>query len=82
MCIFANLKNIFGKPNKGLHSIRLFDIAIVDVLMTILFAYIISKFKKYNFKKTLFNLFLLGIILHKLFCVETTINNLLFFNNL
>ena len=78
MCIFKKIKNIFGEPKKGLHSFRIFDIAIIDVLFTVLLAYIISKKKKYKFKKTLLYLFLSGIILHQLFCVETTINNLLF----
>tara|TARA_B110000285_G_scaffold233462_1_gene307332 strand:- start:1515 stop:1754 length:240 start_codon:yes stop_codon:yes gene_type:complete len=78
MCIFKKYKNIFGEPKKGLHSFRIFDIAMIDLILTVLLAYIISKKKKYNFKKTFFYLFLSGIILHQLFCVETTINNLLF----
>ena len=35
-------KNILGEPNKGIHSYRVFNIAIVDVLMTIITAYVIS----------------------------------------
>ena len=29
------LKNLFGKPNEGLHSYRLNDVAIVDYVLTI-----------------------------------------------
>jgi hypothetical protein len=78
MCIFKNLNKIFGEPGIGLHSIRIINIAVVDVDLTILFSYIISKKYKLNFKKTLLNMFLLGIISHEIFCVKTTINKLLF----
>lgn len=71
-------KNIFGEPRKGAHSYRLFDIAIVDVVSTILLAAVISKIWKLDFIKVLIIVFLLGIILHRLFCVDTTIDRLLF----
>ena len=32
---FCQYANIFGKPGQGLHQYRLFNIAIVDVLLTI-----------------------------------------------
>ena len=71
-------KNILGVPGKGVHSYRIFNIAIVDVLLTLIVAYIIS----YIFKKSFFwvsvILFILGIILHRLFCVRTTVDKLLF----
>jgi len=78
MCIFKDLKDIFGKPREGLHSYRIFNIAIVDVLLTILLAFLISYFLSYKFIYVLVFLFLSGIILHRLFCVRTTIDKLLF----
>lgn len=71
-------KNIFGKIKEGPHQYRLFNIAIIDVLLTILVAYFISKFTKYHFKIVLIILFILGIITHRLFCVKTTVDNFLF----
>jgi hypothetical protein len=71
-------KNIFGKPNEGVHSYRVFNIAIVDVLMTIFGAFLISYFFKVSFLYTTIILFILGIILHKLFCVRTTVDKILF----
>lgn len=71
-------KDILGKPGKGAHSYRIFNIAIVDVLLTILLAYIISFFAKTNFMYTLIIVFILGIISHRIFCVRTTIDKLLF----
>ena len=75
LCPYTNL---FGKPSEGAHKYRLFDIAIVDVVSTIGGAYLISKYTKQDFKQVLVILILLGIILHRLFCVKTTIDKLLF----
>lgn len=73
-------KNALGEPDKGIHSYRLFGVAVADVVMTILGAFIISYFSKISFIKTLLVLFLLGIILHRLFCVRTTVDKLIFPN--
>ncbi len=78
MCIFKQFKDIFGKPGEGLHGYIIFNIAIVDVLVTILLAFLISKYFKVCMYKTLIVLFLLGIISHRLFGVRTTIDKLLF----
>jgi fatty acid desaturase len=71
-------KDLLGEPRKGAHSYRIFNIAIVDVILTILVALLISFLAKVSFKWTLLILFLLGIILHRIFCVKTTIDNLIF----
>lgn len=80
-------KNIFGEPNTGIHSIRIYDIAIFDVLATLLFAvafyqFIIIEWLKMNDKIKLWMVilffFALGILLHRLFCVRTTVDKLLF----
>lgn len=77
--MFCKYKYILGKPKTGAHSIRIFDIAIIDVILTILLAYLVNLFYPiYSFQKILLTLFILGIILHRLFCVRTTIDKLLF----
>ena len=73
-------KNILGEPGKGIHSYRLFGVAIADVTITVIAAALISYFLKYSFITTLIVLFILGIVLHKIFCVKTTIDKLLFPN--
>lgn len=73
-----NLKNIFGVPRRGIHSYRVFDIAIVDVLATIIVAYGLSYIVKMKFIYVLLMLFILGIIVHRIFHVNTTINRLIF----
>ena len=75
---FCKYKNIFGEPNTGLHSYRIFDIAVVDAVSTIILAVILSYFLKIKFLIVLLALFILGIIMHHLFCVRTTIDKLIF----
>lgn len=80
--MLCQYKDIFGKVGEGVHSIRIFNIAIVDVILTILGAYLLHKyvgiFKKYKFYQVLIGLFILGIVLHKIFCVRTTVDKILF----
>ena len=71
-------KNMFGSPKEGIHSYRIFDIAIMDVIPTILGAIFLSFLFKWNLIYTIIGLFFLGIISHRLFCVRTTIDKLLF----
>jgi hypothetical protein len=71
-------KNIFGKPNEGVHSYRIFNLAIVDIIATLIAAFLISYFFKISFFYTCIFLFILGILFHKLFCVKTTIDKILF----
>lgn len=77
--MLCQYKDIFGKVGKGIHSYRFFNIAIADVLLTIFAAFIIHLFiPKFKFSVILILLFILGIILHRIFCVRTTIDKLLF----
>lgn len=74
----CSYKKLFGNPNTGPHSYRIFNIAIVDLALTILLALFISSLFKYSFTITTIILLLLGILLHRLLCVRTTIDKLLF----
>lgn len=74
-------KDIFGKPNEGVHSPRIFGLAAVDTGLTILGSYMIAK----HFDKKMCNniyisfvivfiiLMILSVFAHKLFCVETAL---------
>jgi hypothetical protein len=70
--------NMFGEPNTGLHKYRFLDLAIIDVLLTFLLGLFVSKLFKKAIWKVLIILFLLAIFFHRIFCVNTTINKLLF----
>ena len=72
-------KNSLGKIGEGVHSYRVFDVAIVDVIFTVIGAAIIHFFMpQYRFIVILTALFATGIIMHRLFCVRTTVDKLLF----
>jgi hypothetical protein len=77
-CPFAEYSNILGEPNKGIHSVRLLDVAILDVIGTVFGAGLISYSFNYKFWKVLMILFIMGIILHWMFCVNTTVNKWIF----
>ena len=80
MLKLCKYKDILGKPNTGLHKYRVFNIAIVDVLLTILAAKLIQYYmmEGTEFWIIFVFLFILGIIIHRIFCVRTTIDKLLF----
>jgi hypothetical protein len=71
-------KHIFGIEGQGFHSYRVMNIAIFDVIGTILIAWIISIIFKIHFGYVIIVAFLLGVILHRIFCVNTTINKYIF----
>ena len=83
---FCKLSNLLGAPDTGLHRFRIFDIAIIDVLLTIILALIIktlvNRFAHIDISFWLYFicLLILSIILHRLFCVRTTIDKILFPN--
>ena len=70
-------KDSFGKPGEGAHKYRLFGLAIVDVILTIVISLIIAWFWGKKFWMILLAFFILGEILHILFCVKTPITNFL-----
>ena len=80
MVDLCKYKNALGEPKKGVHSYRFLGVSIMDVLMTLIGAAIISYFSGYSFLYVAIFLFILGIFLHRLFCVRTTVDKLLFPN--
>jgi len=76
-------KDLFGKPGTGVHKYRIFNIAIVDVVATIVVVYLIYVLLRYfgyivNFWILLVGMFILGIFLHRIFGVRTTVDKILF----
>lgn len=74
---FCTYKSIFGNPGEGFHKHYL-GVAMGDLLGTILIIFLISWFGKYRFWDVFVVVFLITIVLHRLFCVNTTINKLIF----
>lgn len=72
--MFCSYKNIFGKPNEGIHKYRIFGMAFFDILGLLLLTIIISKHFRHDFIQVLICLTLLTILIHYLFCVPTALN--------
>jgi hypothetical protein len=73
-------KNAFGEPRAGLRKYRIFNIAIMDTVVVIIIGYFISIFMKWPLLNVLAVLFISGIIIHRMFCVRTGIDKIVFPN--
>ena len=78
-------KDIFGEPRSGPHAYRipLIDVAAIDLILTILLGFFLSKYlfgsrTSYSFWITFLILFVISIIAHRAFCVRTTVDKFLF----
>ena len=76
--MLCKYKDIFGKPNTGVHKYRILNIAIVDVACVLIAGFFISKYFKTDIYYTLAYLFIAGIIAHRIFCVQTTVDKFIF----
>lgn len=70
-CPLSDFKNIFGKPNTGVHQYKILNTAIVDYILTILGAFFLTYFSQIPLVLTTIGLFSVGIILHIVFGVNT-----------
>ena len=73
-CPYAN---ILGEPNKGVHSIRFFGLAVVDSILTIIAAYITSVSFNIRFFSSLLAWFVVGELLHYIFGVKSAFLNMI-----
>lgn len=76
-------KDVFGKPGETVHSYRVFDIAIIDAILVMIIAVVIKVIldKHYpgiSLGYILLAVFTTGILAHRIFCVRTTVDKLLF----
>lgn len=80
----CRFKEIAGKPREGVHKYRFMGIAIYDFLATAIFAIVCAYFVPGNYSYvTKFGAILTasiiaGIIVHRLFCVNTALNVAIF----
>ena len=77
----CQFKDLFGKPREGNHKYRIpiIDLAIVDVLIAALAGYFIGvRYLEYSAISVFVFLLILTIVSHRIFCVETTLDQYLF----
>ena len=67
-----------GDLGKGVHSYRIFNIAYIDVIVVVLGAIGISYLVKIPAWIAIIGMLILGIVVHKLLCIRTTVDKLLF----
>ncbi len=78
MIDLCKYKELFGSPGTGIHAFRIFGISVWDTIITIICAVIIAWVTGWSYIQTIIGFFLLGIIVHRLFCVRTGVDKLLF----
>jgi Kef-type K+ transport system membrane component KefB len=78
----SELKNVLDKNlgivNTGIHSYRIFDIAYMDVIIVLVAAILIAWAMNWSYIKTIVGIFILGIVVHKVLCVGTSVDKALF----
>jgi hypothetical protein len=75
LCKYSKL---LGEPGKGAHSLRICNIAVVDVLLTALVAWLLGWWLDKSIICIFVILLLIGIILHRVFAVNTTVNKAIY----
>jgi hypothetical protein len=73
-CIY---KDSLGIPGQGFHT-HILGVAILDVIGSILIAELLAYVFNWNIYLTMIAVFLTGIVLHRIFCVRTTLDKILF----
>jgi hypothetical protein len=73
-------RNLFGEPGSttGLRKYRIFGIALWDVSVTLVCALLFAWVFRLPYLKTVVAIFILGIFVHRAFCVQTAVDKLLF----
>ncbi len=67
-------RDVLGKPREGVHKYRIGRYALFDIAGTMIGGCLVAKWMEWNKIDTMIGLFLLGIVLHRLFCVNTSLN--------
>ena len=75
--MFCPYKDRLGVPGEGVHK-HFFGLAMFDVIATVVVAELLVYFFHLSRPWTILALFLTGIVLHRIFCVRTTIDKYLF----
>lgn len=79
--MLCKYRHVFGKEGEGVHSVRFMNIAVIDVLGTVLGGALIAWLAGWGWRGFLLVtvlLFVIAILMHRLFCVNTTVNKAIF----
>lgn len=70
-CPFKKYKHALGMPDKGVHKYKILNTAIIDYVLTIFLAIVITTVTKIPLVLTTIVAFISSIVLHTLFGLET-----------
>ena len=73
-------KDLFGKAGttEGLRKYRIIGIALFDVSVTVVCAILFAWFFRLPYIQTVVAIFILGIFVHRAFCVRTAVDKMIF----
>jgi len=80
MTSLCEYRDVFGRPGEGVHATRFLGLAAFDLVATVAGAAILALLTDVPFPIVLAVLLVVGIIAHRVFCVDTALNTMLFGN--
>ena len=78
MDCFCKYKDALGKPGEGFHKMRFMGMAAGDLFGTLLLCYGAAQYFELNLLFVIIITFLVVIGIHRLFCVNTAVNKVIF----
>jgi hypothetical protein len=72
-------KDVLGKAGSDEYT-RIFTVRVMDLVTLIVGSYLIAYLFNFSFWKTLLVIFISGIVVHRMFCVKSAVDKLLFKN--
>jgi membrane-bound metal-dependent hydrolase YbcI (DUF457 family) len=77
---FCKYKDVLGIPDSktGLRKYRIFGIALFDTAVVLVLAVLLAWLFQLSYAYTIAAIFILGIFVHRLFCVRTAVDKILF----
>lgn len=76
--MLCEYRDAAGRPGEGVHRFRIGGVAAVDLGLTLLAAWVVSRVFRVALWKAVLGLLLLGVVVHRVFCVNTALNRKLF----
>jgi hypothetical protein len=71
-------RDALGRPGMGVHAPRILGLAMNDVVMTLAAGIVLGWLSGFGVLLTTAILFALGVALHRLFCVRTAVDRMIF----
>lgn len=71
-------RDALGRPDEGIHAPRIFGLALFDVAGTAMASVAIASYFEMSFAIVLFIMVLASMVAHRMFCVRTSVDRILF----